>query len=257
MALEKYIENKLKEKDILYMMHQIIGYPDFETNEKVLEIFHKNNVDIVELQIPFSEPSADGPLFVKSNQIALDNGVTVVKCLEYIEKAARKYSFKILIMTYYNIVYQYGVEAFAKKCREIGVVGLIVPDAPVDEASDFYTTCKSYNIAPITIATPYSTSERLKLISDSGSGFIYYVPRKGITGTKTSFEQDILNRIRSVKTETGKYVAVGFGIQQRSDIDSLIGYCDIAIIGSKLQKVYDESGLVGVESFVKEICDGN
>lgn len=257
MRIEHDIAKAKKSKKILIMTHQIIGYPDFETNEKVIDCFYQNGVDLIELQIPFSDPIADGPVFTKSNQAVLEKGITVQACLQFIEKMIQKYPISFLIMTYYNILYQYGVEAFIDRCKEIGVQGTIIPDAPLDEARAYYDYSRKEGLAAVSIATPYSDEERLKEIATVGSGFIYYVPRKGVTGTKTNFASSVLSGIRKAKEATGKTIAVGFGIQGAEDVADLIGTADIAIIGSKIQQVIEAEGLSGLDSFLKRIGELN
>ncbi len=254
MNLENYINEKKKSKDILLMTHQILGYPSFEANEKVIELFHKNGVDLVELQIPFSDPVADGPIFMKANQTAVESGVKVVQCLEFMAKMVKKYpDLPFLFMTYFNIVYKFGVENFAKKCREIGVKGLIVPDAPIDDAKDFFTICSENGIDAVGLATAYTKSERMQEIATECGGFIYYVPRKGVTGQKTNFDTDVLEKIKELKTKIDKNVAVGFGISCKDDVQKLAGVADIAIIGSKILNVLESEGLQAVDKFLSNL----
>ncbi len=257
MKIEKMISERKQVKKILLMTHQIIGYPDFETNEQAIACFYRNGVDLIELQIPFSDPVADGPLFVKSNQAVLDKGVKVRQCLDFVQKMAGKYPISFLIMTYYNILYQYGMKAFIDKCLEIGVQGTIIPDAPIDEAREYFDYSRQQGLAAVSIATPYSSEERLQEIAAIGSGFIYYVPRKGVTGSKTDFESEVLAGIKRAKIQTGAKVAVGFGIQGAEDVKELIGVADIAIIGSKIQHVIESEGLSGLDSFMQTIMSVN
>jgi len=253
MQIERYIEEKKRTKKYLVMTHQVIGYPDFETNEQAIECFYRHGVDLIELQIPFSDPVADGPLFVKSNQAVLDKGVKVSQCLDFVERMVKKYPISFLIMTYYNILYQYGVEKFIDKCQHIRVQGTIVPDAPIDEAKAYFDYSRKKGLAAVSIATPYSDENRLQEIASVGSGFIYYVPRKGVTGTKTNFESEVLAGIQRAKTQTGATIAVGFGIQKAEDVKRLIGIADIVIIGSKIQQVIEAEGLQGLDSFMQTI----
>lgn len=253
MQIEKYIEEKKQSKKLLVMTHQVIGYPDFATNEQAIECFCRHGVDLIELQIPFSDPVADGPLFVKSNQAVLDKGVKVGDCLEFIARMVKKYPISFLIMTYYNILYQYGVERFIDKCVRIGVQGTIIPDAPIDEAKDYFDYSRKQGLAAVSIATPYSDENRLQEIAAAGSGFIYYVPRKGVTGSKTDFEAEVLAGIQRAKRQTGATIAVGFGIQRAEDVKKLVGIADIAIIGSKIQQVIEAEGLPGLDSFMQSI----
>ena len=200
MSLENYINEKKKEKNILIMTHQILGYPSFEINEKAIELFYENGVDLIELQIPFSEPVADGPIFMKANQIAVNSGIGLEECLVFVEKMISKYTkLPFLIMTYFNIVFKYGMDAFVKKCKEIGVRGLIIPDAPIDDAQDFFEICINNDIDLIGLTTAYTEDKRLVEISKKSGGFIYYVPRKGVTGQKTVFDDEVIDKISSVK----------------------------------------------------------
>ncbi len=257
LQIEKYIEDLKKSKNILLMTHQIIGYPDFATNELAIECFYRHGVDLIELQIPFSDPVADGPLFVKSNQAVLEKGVKVTQCLEFVARMVKKYPVSFLIMTYYNILYQYGVQRFIDKCQQIGVQGTIVPDAPLDEAREYFDYSRQQGLAAVSIATPYSFEQRLQEIASVGSGFIYYVPRKGVTGSKTNFADEVLAGIKSAKNITGATIAVGFGIQGAEDVAKLIGTADIAIIGSKIQRVIESEGLSGLELFMEAIAGVN
>lgn len=238
---------------ITLMTHQVIGYPDMETNERALEIFEKNGVEFTELQIPFSDPSADGPTFVKANQESLNRGTTVKDSLDFIEKSVKKFDINILIMTYYNIVYQYGVEEFVKKAAEIGVWGLIIPDATLEDASELYEYCEKYDINPVVIATPYTDETRLEKIAEKGKGFIYYVPRAGVTGIKTRFSHEVTEKIERIKDITNMKCAVGFGIQEKKDIDFLAGHADIAIIGSAITRVIENEGIEKVDEFLKKL----
>ncbi len=238
---------------IKLMTHQVLGYPNFETNEKALEIFKKNNVEYVELQIPFSESSADGPTFVKANQLSIQNGTTVEACLEFIKKSIDKNPMKFLIMTYFNIIYQYGLDNFLRRASEIGIWGIIVPDAPVDEGIQLYDKCVSYQMNPIVIATPYTSEKRLQVLAKKGREFIYFVPRKGVTGSKTDFNDSVREKILQIKQRTLMECAVGFGIQEKADLEFLEGYADIAVIGSKITRIIEEEGIEKVNDFLEEI----
>lgn len=255
MVLKNYIEERKKSKEILIMTHQIMGYPSFDINSKAMEIFCKYGIDMVELQIPHSDPVADGPLFSKANQEAIDQGVKVSTCLDYIEGMTHKYDIPILIMTYYNIIYQYGIEKFVKKCREINVKGIIVPDAPPDEARELYDSCQKNGLDAAGFATAFSKDDRLKLVAETCGSFVYFNPRKGVTGFKTHFNDEILQSIARVKAIINKPIGVGFGLQSKEDVDYLKGTADIAILGSKILNVIQNNGIDGLESFIKSIAE--
>ena len=139
------------------------------------------------------------PFFFKANQVAVEKNLSIDDYFSFVEKMVKKYNFPILIMTYYNIVFHYGIFDFMEKAKSIGVFGLIVPDVPVDYGPHFYDIARSKNLDAVPIATAYSSDERLQTISNSTDAFVYYVPRKGVTGTKTQFSEDMLCHLRSVR----------------------------------------------------------
>lgn len=253
MRINDYIEERKKNKKILIMAHQVLGYPDFETNYEMLKLFNKYNIDFVELQIPFSEPIADGTTFLKANQDSLANGTTVDKCFEFAEKVKKDFNISFLFMTYYNILVQYGIEKFIVKTKGIGFDGLIIPDATPENSEEYYDSCKQNEIDPILIATPYSSDERIKYVSSFGSGMLYCVPRKGVTGNKTNFDENLGTFTERCKNVSGLPVGVGFGIQKKEDIEFLIDKSDVAIIGSQFLNILESEGLAGVEKFLQEI----
>ncbi|MCR8630964.1 tryptophan synthase subunit alpha [Paenibacillus radicis (ex Xue et al. 2023)] len=241
-------------KSIQLMTHQILGYPDFDTNYEMIQLFHENSVDLVELQLPFSEPIADGPVFLRANQTSLANGTTTRQCMDFARRAVTNFpNISFIFMTYYNIVIQYGIEPFIRECADIGIRGLIVPDALPEESCDFMNACREYGVEPILIATPYTTDLRLAYLSEQTGGFLYCAPRKGVTGSRTAFgdeTDDFLSRVRGfAKTP----IAVGFGIQTGEDVAFLQGKCDIAIIGTQLLNILEKDGLTGVERFLKSV----
>jgi tryptophan synthase alpha chain len=233
------------------MTHQILGYPDFETNYEVIRLFSDSDIDLVELQLPFSEPIADGPVFLQVNQASLVNGTTTQQCMDFARRVVSEFPNLIfLFTTYYNIIVQYGVERFIKECADIGIQGLIVPDAYPEESSQFMESCREYKVDPILIATPFTTDSRLAYLSSETGGLIYCAARKGVTGAKTSFGKETDNFLTRVRNLAKTPIAVGFGIQNRKDIHFLQGKCDIAIIGTQLLKVLEQEGLSGVKSFL-------
>ena len=139
MGIESFIKDKRKTKDILVMGHVVCGYPSFEENFSALEIMEDAGVDLVELQFPFSEPSADGPLFVKANEMSIKSGTTVNMCFEFMSKVTKRFSFKVLMMGYYNTIFQLGEEAFLSRLKDSGGEGYIIPDLPVEEATKLHT----------------------------------------------------------------------------------------------------------------------
>jgi tryptophan synthase alpha chain len=251
MSLEKYIKDKLNKKEILLMTHIVLGYPSLDESLKIIETMVKAGVDIMELQIPFSEPTADGPVIVKANQHAIDNGTTVDECLKVAGRAANSFDIPFLIMTYYNVPYRYGITDFTFKMAENHLVGTIIPDLPPEEGTDFLTAMNNKNLVPIFIFSPTTTHERMRYLSSFAKGFIYCVARKGVTGRETDFSNDLSAYLKRCREAVSLPLAVGFGIKQKADVDFLKGKADIAVIGTESIRVMEESGIDAVGIFIK------
>ncbi|PLX48719.1 MAG: tryptophan synthase subunit alpha [Desulfobulbaceae bacterium] len=253
MQLEESIRHELArpEKDILLMTHIVLGYPSLEVNRQVISQMVANGVELIEMQIPFSEPMADGPTIVRANQEALAAGTTVAACLEFAEEMCRTHKTSFLFMTYYNILYKFGIEEFFKKARQIGIKGFIIPDLPPEEGEDFWRLAGEYDIAPILIYAPTSTEARMQELAKSAQGFIYCVARKGVTGQQTDFDNDFESYMaRCRRGATGLPLAVGFGISSRADIAYLTGKADIGVIGTATINLVDKEGPEAVGPFI-------
>lgn len=253
MELEHYIQKKLETKNICLMTHVIAGYPSYDDNLKALEIMAENNVDIVEIQMPFSEPTADGPVFVRANQEALKRGATVVKYFDLMIQAANLFDFPLLMMGYYNNVFKMGDSIFIKRLKASGGKGFIIPDLPVEESADLYEIAKRYDLSPITMMTPTTTNERLEIIGKAGTGFIYVVARRGVTGTKTDFEKNFVDYLNRCRHATNLPLAIGFGLADKNDLKFLTGKAEIAIIGTALLRVWESDGEKGLREFLRQL----
>ena len=177
--LESYLRNRLDEKEILLMTHIVLGYPSFDDSLRIIEAMVEVGIDLMELQIPFSEPTADGPVIVRANQGALRNGATVRECLNLVEKVARTFDIPLLIMTYYNILFRYGVKRFATDMSNCGLQGAIIPDLPPEEGREYLDALQEHDLAPILFFSPTTSPDRMRYIASFGRGFIYCVARKG------------------------------------------------------------------------------
>jgi tryptophan synthase alpha chain len=251
MNLTEYIRNKRKTKEILLMAHLVCGYPDFQANREVIRIMVEMGVDLIELQIPFSEPMADGPVILKANQLSLQRGTRVCDCLALMNEVSRDYPVPFLFMTYYNILFSRGVETFCREAGQAGGTGLIVPDIPPEEAEEYLKACRTSSLSPILLMTVNSSLERLRLIAEAGDGFFYCVARRGVTGPKTHFTtetEEFLDRCRQV---TDLPLAVGLGISRREDFAFLQGKADIAVIGSAILRVIEQGGYQALQGFLK------
>lgn len=251
--LKNYIQEQKKKKDILLMTHIVIGYPDFEQSLKVVETMVNAGVDLMELQIPFSEPIADGPVILAANQKSLENGARVEKCMEFAEHVSSRFDIPFLFMTYYNILFKYGVDRFAKHMAQKGLKGAIVPDLPPEEGSDYLKAMSENNLSPIFIYSPTTPVQRMEYINDFAKGFIYCVARKGVTGAETSFSSQLETYLARCRQATDLPLAVGFGVKSKEDIDFLKGNADIAVVGSQTIRLMDEQGVLAVENFIKNL----
>lgn len=250
MQLEQILTQQKEGKDILLMTHIVLGYPSFEANREVVRQMVENGVDCIEMQIPFSEPMADGPVILKANQDSLANGTTVEQCLLFGAEMAATYDIPFLYMTYYNIIFKYGEKRFFEKCQTADIKGLIVPDLPPEMGAEFFNHAEKTGIAPILIFAPTTTPERMAVLDSIAQGFIYCVARRGVTGKKSEFDLDFNDYLCRCRKATRLPIAVGFGIQSREDIEVLTGKADMAVIGSQTIRLVDEHGPEAVGPFI-------
>jgi tryptophan synthase alpha chain len=213
--LESYIRSRLAEKKILLMTHIVIGYPSLAASLEIVRSMVESGVDLMELQIPFSEPIADGPVILKANQQALANGVTLDQCLDFGRTVARQFPIPFLYMTYYNILFKYGVKRFAEGMKVSGLQGVIVPDLPPEEAADYLDVMGRNQLSPIFIYSPTTSDTRLHTIARVADGFVYCVARKGVTGDQTAFSQQIGDYLARCRAATHLPLALGFGVKDK------------------------------------------
>ena len=176
-----------------------------------------------------------------------------VAAFDFAAEMTREHSIPFLFMTYFNIIYRYGQEAFFKEAKSIGIKGLIVPDLPPEEGASYLELAKEHDIAPIQVFAPTSTDERMRELAAAAEGFIYCVARRGVTGEKTSFGSDFDDYLRRCRAATNLPLAVGFGIQDREDVAALAGKADIAVIGTRTIRLVEEEGPGAVDSFVASL----
>jgi len=258
MALNNYLSERLTstgERKTLLMTHVVCGYPSFDANWKALEIMQEVGVDMVELQFPFSEPSADGPLFVKANQMAIENGVHVDDCFEFMKKVTDAFSFKVVMMGYYNTVFKTGHRAFMQRLKEAGGEGFILPDLPVEEASELHNIAQELDLSPIVLMTPTNSDKRLAQLAEYADGFIYVVARKGVTGSDTNMDNEVANFIARCQSFTELPLAVGFGVTQAQDISFIGQHADIAVIGTAALKAWETGQEAALRAFFEQLLN--
>jgi len=253
--LQQVIEAKRAKKDLLLMTHIVLGYPSYDDSMRLVEAMVEAGVDLMELQIPFSEPMADGPVILHANSEALKAGATIEKCLLMAEKICANFDIPFLFMTYYNILYKYGVEDFVTNMKRIGIQGAIIPDLPPEEGKNFINTMRANQLAPVHIYTPNTSLERMQQLSAHSEGFIYTVARKGVTGKDTTFSSDLDGYLAQCRLATHLPLSLGFGVKSKQDVDFIRGKADIAVIGSETIRVMERDGVDAVGPFIKSIMN--
>jgi len=249
--LEAHIRDARAKKDVLLMTHIVVGYPSFEASLQIVDAMVEAGVDLMELQIPFSEPMADGPVILAANQKALAQGSTVERCLEFAATVTRRHGIPFLFMSYYNVLFRAGVASFALRMKTAGLSGSIVPDLPPEEAGTYLPAMERAGLAPIFIYSPSTSDERMRTIASQSRGFIYCVARKGVTGLQTTFSSDLDTYLARCRAATKLPLAVGFGVQDKADVDYLRGKVDIAVVGSATLRLIDEKGVGAVGDFIR------
>jgi tryptophan synthase alpha chain len=261
MRLAEYIRRRRGERDLLLMTHIVLGHPDMHTCLELVDVMVRAGVDLIELQIPFSEPLADGPVIASACQQALANGVTVDDCLELAQRVTRRYPIPFLFVSYFNVLCKRGIARFVDDAREAGVAGVIVPDCPLEESDEYVAVMRASSLAPIFLVSPRSSQERLRLLGRAGEGLVYAVARTGVTGASTEFSTDLERYLARVRQATELPLAVGFGLRSPADVRFLVGKADIAVIGSQTLKLLERDvsaaehgpGLKRVASFLAEL----
>jgi tryptophan synthase alpha chain len=217
--------------------------PDLETTEKILWEIAEEGPACIELGFPFSDPVADGPTIQKAVVRALKHRPTLEEFFEFVSSLQKKgFSVPLLCMTYYNILFRYGLERVVRDSVESGLTGFIVPDLPVEEAKPWLSATRSSGLATVFLATPTSSEARIKRISRVSRGFLYYVSVTGITGVRDKLPQDLTQRLELVRRISRIPVAVGFGISSPEHIKLLMPYADALVVGSALVRVVEKEG---------------
>lgn len=226
------------------------GDPSLEITEQLVYAMEEAGADLIELGIPFSDPTAEGPVIQEANVRALDGGVTTDKIFDMVENIRKKSSVPMVFMTYANVVFSYGIQRFVSKAAEVGMNGLILPDVPFEEKEEFDTVCKAYGLDLISLIAPTS-HERIAQIAKEAEGFVYCVSSLGVTGTRTNITTDIGAMVKLVKQTKNIPCAVGFGISTPEQAKKMAQQSDGAIVGSAIVKLCAAHGTDCVP-YVKE-----
>ena len=249
--LEKLFAGKTK---TLFMAHMIAGYPTIADSEKVAEALAKGGADIIELQIPFSDPMADGPAIAVASDEAIKAGATVAKSLALLQKLA-KLGKPMAVMTYVNIAFRYDIPKFVKTIAKAGASALIVPDCPFDteEGRELLSACKENDVYLIPVVSPGVPKERLEQLAKDSRGFVYCTSRQGITGANSKFAKELFDFVKGLKQIFNLPIAVGFGVKSKEDVAELAKVADIVIAGSVFVSLIKTTGISEVEKTVREL----
>ena len=231
------------------------GDPDLETTAKVVRAAQAAGADLIELGIPFSDPTAEGPVIQGANIRALSGGVTTDKIFDLVRDLRRDVTVPMVFMTYANVVFSYGAERFIGTCAEIGMDGIILPDLPFEEKDEFDPLCKKYGVDLISLIAPTSEN-RIAMIAREASGFIYIVSSLGVTGVRSEITTDIGAMVKLVKENTDIPCAVGFGISTPEQAKKMAGLSDGAIVGSAIIRIIEKYGREAagpVGEYIKEM----
>ena len=233
------------------------GDPSLEITEQLVYAMEEAGADLIELGIPFSDPTAEGPVIQKANVRALKGGVTTDKIFDMVVKIREKTKIPMVFMTYANVVFSYGTERFIKKAAEVGMDGLILPDVPFEEKEEFDSVCQKYGLDLISLIAPTS-HERITQIAKEAQGFVYCVSSLGVTGTRTQITTDIGAMVKLVKAAKDIPCAVGFGISTPEQAKKMAAQSDGAIVGSAIVKLcaaHGEKCVPYVKEYVKAMKD--
>lgn len=212
-----------------------VGDPNIEVSKAAVRAMQEEGVDLIELGVPFSDPAADGPVIQAADERAIANGTDIFRVFDMVKEIREEIEIPMVFLLYYNIIVQYGEERFFKKCAEVGVDGLIIPDLPYEEREDISEYVDKYGVYQIYLVSPTS-HERIQKIASEAKGFLYCVSSLGVTGEKSSFQTDFDEFFGMIKKYTEVPALVGFGISNGEQVKELSSYCDGAIIGSALVK---------------------
>lgn len=231
------------------------GDPDLETTAAAVRAAVRGGADLIELGIPFSDPTAEGPVIQGANLRALTGGVTTDKVFGLVRELRRDVRVPMVFMTYANVVFSYGAERFISRCRETGIDGLILPDLPYEEKDEFQPLCRTYGVDLISLVAPTSEN-RIAMIAREAEGFVYIVSSLGVTGTRSEIKTDLSSIVSVVRANTDVPCAIGFGISTPEQAGAMAALSDGAIVGSALVKLLAKYGTAApeaIEAFVRSM----
>ncbi|WP_235934266.1 tryptophan synthase subunit alpha [Sunxiuqinia indica] len=244
-------------KENILSVYFTAGYPQVNDTVQIIKTLEKNGVDLIEIGMPFSDPVADGPVIQNSSTVALKNGMSIKQLFEQLKSIRQTVNIPLILMGYLNPVIQFGLEAFCKKCQEVGIDGLILPDLPVSVYQEEYKELfEQYGLHNILLITPQTSDARIQEIDEASGGFIYMVSSSSTTGAKdkvSDFHEDYFNRVNQLKLNNPRLI--GFGISNQETFENACKYASGAIIGSAFVKALEQDKTLEekISAFVNRI----
>lgn len=237
-----------------------VGDPDLETTKKAVLAMEEEGVDLIELGVPFSDPAADGPVIQAADIRAIEAGVDIFKVFDFVAQIRDTVTVPLVFLLYYNIIIQYGTEDFFRKCAEVGIDGVIIPDLPYEESGETAEFTEKYGVYQISMVAPTS-KERIKNIASNANGFLYCVSSLGVTGMKSEFDTDFEEFFSMINKYKNVPACIGFGISGREQVSRLSRYCDGVISGSAIVKaiadgITTEEKIENLREKIRELKSG-
>ncbi len=261
LPLKNYLHIKQEKNQKLLSLFLTAGFPQIDATVPLLKLLDEAGADLIELGIPFSDPLADGPMIQRTSQIALQNGVTLKKVLVLAAAVKSKLRAPLILMGYYNPILQFGPEAFAQAAAKAGVQGLIIPDLPPEESLALQEIASQLDISLIYLVSPNTSPERLQLIDQLTTSFIYAVSITGVTGARANVATSAREYLQTLRWQARHPILVGFGVSNAAEARSLAAYCDGVIVGSALLAQIEKNdlpadGIKKTSQFIRELREG-
>ena len=248
---------KAFEKNKAFLAFITCGDPDLETTAAAVRAAVENGADLIELGIPFSDPTAEGPVIQEASLRALNGGVTTDRIFDFVRELRQDIDVPFVFMTYVNLVFSYGKKRFLSACKEIGIDGLILPDLPFEEKEEFLPDCHAYGVDLISLIAPTSAN-RIAMIAKEAEGFLYVVSSLGVTGTRSEITTDLAAIVELARKNTDIPCAIGFGISTPAQAKEMASLSDGVIVGSAIVKLLEEYGREApkhIGAYVKSMKD--
>lgn len=250
--INQTFENKLATNKNLFIPYIMAGDGGLDKLEETILFLQNCGVSAIEVGIPFSDPVADGPTIQAAGQRALEQGTTLSGVFKTLENFKEKRNIPIILMSYINLIYVYGIDKFAKRCRDVGVHGVIIPDLPLEEEAMIAQVLQEYSIAHVRLAALTSPSDRIEKIAQHSEGFLYAVSVTGTTGARSTYDINIQQYLQRLKETSDVPVLAGFGISTSEQAHMLSSHCDGVIVGSKIVELLHEGKRDDVKQLIKK-----